>query len=108
MKTAIALDPRYRTHLPPLAAQHLHRLHRFVRDQLTSLRAIGEPALDELTASDVIATMLLRDYRKLVKDPVRRAIGCWLIRCAIEQLETGGPEPPTRAFHGADSRSRPG
>ncbi len=92
MKTAITLGPRPRMSLPPLTAQYLSRLHRLVSHELASLRAGGEPIPGELTAKDVVAATLFRDYRELVKDPARREIGSWLIRRVIAQLEMDRPD----------------
>lgn len=79
MKTAMTLGPRPRMSLPSLTAQYLSRFHRLVSHELASLRAGGEPIPGELTAKDVVAATLCRDYRELVKDPARREIGSWLI-----------------------------
>jgi hypothetical protein len=55
-----------------LVGPHLNRLHHFVRHVLGDLRATGELRPAELTADEVVDSVLLRAYREFVSEPVRR------------------------------------
>lgn len=69
------------------ATRHLNGLYEFVRHQLAYFESSGDLAGGELTAEDVIDTVLVRAYREFVKAPGERDIGKWLTELANEHLQ---------------------
>lgn len=70
-----------------LIGKYLKTLYRFVGHELAYLEAVGDLSPGELTADEVVDTVLLRAYLEYVKRPTDHGHGGWLIRLAREQIE---------------------
>jgi RNA polymerase sigma factor (sigma-70 family) len=68
--------------------RNLARLYEWVRHQLAYLESVEDLAKGELTAEDVVDTVILRAYGDFVRTPTARDLGAWLMQIASEQLRT--------------------
>jgi RNA polymerase sigma factor (sigma-70 family) len=66
--------------------RNLARLYEWVRHQLAYLEAVGDLAKGELTAEEVVDTVILRAYGDFVRAPDARDLASWLVQLASEQL----------------------
>jgi RNA polymerase sigma factor (sigma-70 family) len=68
------------------ASQHLNRLYESVRHQLAYFESVGDLLPGELTAEELVDTVLLSAYHEHVKEPAEPDIGSWLTERAKERL----------------------
>jgi RNA polymerase sigma factor (sigma-70 family) len=66
--------------------RNLPRLYEWVRHQLAYFESVGDLRQGELTAEDVVDTVILRAYGDFVRAPASRDFGAWLVQLASEQL----------------------
>lgn len=66
--------------------RNLPRLYEWVQHQLAYLESVGDLTKAELTAEDVVDTVILRAYGDFVRSPAARDFGTWLVQLASEQL----------------------
>jgi RNA polymerase sigma factor (sigma-70 family) len=71
-----------------LIDQHLKKLYNFVRREIAYYQANGDLLPGELTAGDVVDAVVLRAYDEFAKKQTNLDIDSWLIKLAIEQLES--------------------
>jgi RNA polymerase sigma factor (sigma-70 family) len=84
----VPAQERRRELLTGLIDQHLKKLHNFVRREIAYYQANGDLLPGELTASDVVDAVVLRAYDEFVKAQTNLDLDRWLIKLAIEYLES--------------------
>jgi RNA polymerase sigma factor (sigma-70 family) len=67
-------------------SRNLARLYEWVRHQFAYLESVGDLAKGELTAEDVVDTVLLRAYGDFVRAPAARDLATWFMQLASDQL----------------------
>lgn len=81
-------EERERELFSMLAERHLKKLYNFARREIAYYLATGDVTPGGITAEDVVDATLLLAYREFVKDLARREIRNWLIRLAVEKVES--------------------
>ncbi|HXG50186.1 MAG TPA: sigma-70 family RNA polymerase sigma factor [candidate division Zixibacteria bacterium] len=66
--------------------RNLPRLYEWIRHQIAYLESVGDLAKGDLTAEDVVDTVIVRAYGDFVREPAARDFGTWLVQLAAEQL----------------------
>jgi RNA polymerase sigma factor (sigma-70 family) len=85
---AVPPEERKRELFTGIIEQHLKKLHDFVRREIAYHQSTGELAVGYLSAEDVVDATVLRAYDEFEKKPDSLEIDRWLIKLAIEQLES--------------------
>jgi len=67
-------------------SQQLNRLYEFVRHQLAYFESVGDLMPGELTAEDVIGSVLVRAYHDFINKAGDQELGSWLTERAKEQI----------------------
>jgi RNA polymerase sigma-70 factor (ECF subfamily) len=70
-----------------LINQHVEAVYKFSDREIAYRVAVGDLLPNEISAADIVSTVVLRAYREFVEDPARSEIRTWLIRLALEEIE---------------------
>jgi ribosomal subunit interface protein len=81
-------EERNRELFNSIIEQHLKKLYNFVRREIAYYQSTGDLPPGYLSPEDVVDTTVLRAYDEFPKRPTDLPIDHWLIKLAIEQLES--------------------
>src|SRR5262249_34992241 len=71
-----------------LVSPHLNRLQHFVRHLIAYAEAMGDLVEGDLIPQDIVDGALVRAYRDFLRGRTIPDVRNWLIRIALDQLET--------------------
>jgi RNA polymerase sigma factor (sigma-70 family) len=85
---AVPADEGNRKAINALIDQHLDMLNSFVRRELAYHQKRGDLVPDDPTPEELVDSVTLRAYGEFGNRPARLEIDRWLIKLAIEQIES--------------------
>jgi RNA polymerase sigma factor (sigma-70 family) len=81
-------EERDRDRFVGMVEQHLPKLHRFTRREMAYYHATGDLIPGDPTVEDAVDAVVLRAYDEFVKKPSSLDIDRWLLKLAIEHIES--------------------